>query len=118
MRRVIFSAAILVSLFAAGTLSGQVTLSEEKWILPTYKVNPPDKNPMFFKGEGYQGAARYIYPLPLIDNLSNEKSDKAWKAIKLSNEFIELCITPEIGGKLWYGTDKTNGYNFIYKNQD
>ncbi len=103
-------------LFSEKNLSGQVSLSEGKWILPTYKVNPPDKNPMFFKGEGYQGASRYVYPLALLDNLSNEKSDQAWKAIKLANEFIELCIMPEIGGKLWYGTDKTNGYNFIYKN--
>jgi tetratricopeptide (TPR) repeat protein len=107
---------LLITLASAKPLMAQVTLSEEQWILPAYNVNPPDKNPMFFKGEGYQGASRYIYPLPLLDNLSNEKSDKAWKALKLSNEFIELCIMPEIGGKLWYGTDKTNGYNFIYKN--
>ena len=107
---------IVIVLAAVKPLPGQVTLSEERWVLPTYKVNPPDKNPMFFKGEGYQGASRYIYPLALLDNLSNEKSDQAWKALKLANEFIELCITPEIGGKLWYGTDKTNGYNFIYKN--
>jgi len=107
---------IVALLISGKQLSGQVNISEEQWILPTYKVNPPDKNPMFFNGEGYQGASRYIYPLPLLDNLSNEKSDQAWKVIKLANEFIELCITPEIGGKLWYGTDKTNGYNFVYKN--
>ena len=107
---------ILIIISSFKPLSGQVTLSEEQWVLPTYKVNPPDKNPMFFKGEGYQGASRYIYPLALLDNLSDEKSDHAWKALKLANEFIELCIMPEIGGKLWYGTDKTNGYNFIYKN--
>jgi tetratricopeptide (TPR) repeat protein len=116
MHRILFYSIILLTVYSVKPLTGQVSLTEEEWSLPTYKVNPPDKNPMFFKGEGYQGAARYIYPLPLIDNLSNEKSDKAWKAVKLSNEFIELCITPEIGGKLWYGTDKTNGYNFIYKN--
>ncbi|MBG0858006.1 MAG: DUF5107 domain-containing protein [Bacteroidales bacterium] len=97
-------------------LTGQVTLTEGDWILPTYKVQTPDKNPMFFKGEGYQGASRYVYPLALLDNISDEKSDRAWKTLKLANEFIELCVTPEIGGKLWYGTDKTNGYNFIYKN--
>jgi tetratricopeptide (TPR) repeat protein len=116
VRRGIILASILTILVSVRQLSGQVSLSEQAWILPTYKVNPPDKNPMFFKGEGYQGASRYVYPLALLDNLSNEKSDHAWKALKLTNEFIELCIMPEIGGKLWYGTDKTNGYNFIYKN--
>ncbi len=41
---------------------------------------------------------------------------KAWKALILENEYIKLCVTPEIGGKLYYATDKTNNYNFIYKN--
>ena len=107
----------MVFLFSHGiNLYGQVELSEQQWIIPTYKVNPPEKNPMFFKGEVYQGASKYIYPYKLIDNLSDEKVDKAWKALILENEYIKLCITPEIGGKLYYGTDKTNGYNFFYKN--
>ena len=94
----------------------QVQLSEQKWVIPTYKVDPPDKNPMFFKGESYQGASKYIYPYGLNDVISNEKEDHAWKALILENEYIKLCVTPEIGGKLYYGTDKTNGYNFLYKN--
>ncbi|HEY3388294.1 MAG TPA: DUF5107 domain-containing protein [Prolixibacteraceae bacterium] len=108
---------LMVFAFLNGkTLLGQVKISEEKWIIPTYKVNPPDKNPMFFKGESYQGASKIIYPYALNDMISNEKEDHAWKALILENEYIKLCVTPEIGGKLYYGTDKTNGYNFIYKN--
>jgi len=97
-------------------LTAQVKISEQEWIIPTYKVSPADKNPMFFKGESYQGASRYIYPYGLNDVIANEKSDQKWKALILENEYIKLCVTPEIGGKLYYGTDKTNGYNFIYKN--
>lgn len=97
-------------------LDAQVKMTEEKWVLPTYKVNPPDKNPMFFRGESYQGASKYIYPYGMNDVISNEKTDQAWTALILENEYIKLCVTPEIGGKLYYGTDKTNGYNFIYKN--
>jgi tetratricopeptide (TPR) repeat protein len=97
-------------------LVSQVTVSEQDWVLPTYPVNPPDKNPMFFKGESYQGASRYVYPYGLNDVISEEKIDKAWKALILENEYIKLCVTPEIGGKLYYATDKSNNYNFIYKN--
>ncbi|MCX6223925.1 MAG: DUF5107 domain-containing protein [Bacteroidia bacterium] len=108
---------LIVFVFLHGnTLSSQVKLSEQKWIIPTYTVSPPDKNPMFFKGESYQGASKYIYPYGLTDMMANEKTDQAWKALILENEYIKLCVTPEIGGKLYYGTDKTNGYNFIYKN--
>ena len=97
-------------------LTAQVKISEQEWIIPTYKVSPPDKNPMFFKGESYQGASKIIYPYGMNDVIANEKSDQKWKALILENEYIKLCVTPEIGGKLYYGTDKSNGYNFIYKN--
>ncbi len=102
--------------FNVPVLFAQVKLTEESWVLPTYQVLPPDKNPVFFKNEVYQGASKYVYPYALNDMISNEKEDHAWKALILENEYIKLCVTPEIGGKLYYGTDKTNGYNFLYKN--
>lgn len=107
---------LFIILLTRLNLSAQVTISEQQWIIPTYKVEPPDKNPMFFKGESYQGASRYIYPYGLNDVISNEKENHAWKALILENEYIKLCVTPEIGGKLYFATDKTDGYNFIYKN--
>lgn len=97
-------------------LPAQVKISEQDWIIPTYPVAPADKNPMFFNGESYQGASKYIYPYGMNDVISDEKTDRAWKTVTLENEYIKLCITPEIGGKLYYATDKSNGYNFIYKN--
>jgi tetratricopeptide (TPR) repeat protein len=114
--KVLLLCLITLSLLNIKDLFGQVKISEEKWVIPTYKVSAPDKNPMFFKGESYQGASKYIYPYALNDVIANEKADQAWKALILENEYIKLCVTPEIGGKLYYGTDKTNGYNFIYKN--
>lgn len=102
-------------LFHSG-LSGQVTVSEQQWRLPTYPVAPADKNPMFFKGEVYQGASKVIYPYAMNDVISNDRTEKDWKAVILENEYIKLCVTPEIGGKLYYATDKTNNYNFVYKN--
>lgn len=107
---------MIIMFLSVECLIAQVKISEEEWVLPTYMVNPPDKNPMFFKGESYQGASKYIYPYGQNDVISNEKSDHKWKALILENEYIKLCVTPEIGGKLYYGTDKTNGYNFHYKN--
>jgi tetratricopeptide (TPR) repeat protein len=48
--------------------------------------------------------------------ISSEKKDHSWKALILENDYIKLCVMPELGGKLWYATDKSNGYNFVYKN--
>ncbi len=108
---------LFVFLFvSANSVFAQVKISEENWKLPTYAIEPADKNPIFFKGESYQGASKVIYPYALNDMISNEKSDKEWKALILENDYIKLCVTPEIGGKLYYATDKTTGYNFVYKN--
>lgn len=99
-------------------LEGQVILKEEMWNLPTYEVAPAEKAPMFYTGESFQGARKEIYPYALNDIISQKKTEKGWKAITLENEYIKLCITPDIGGKLYYATDKTNDYNFIYKNNE
>jgi tetratricopeptide (TPR) repeat protein len=112
----LFVTFFLILFIYSEAITAQVKISEQEWIIPTYKVSPPDKNPMFFKGESYQGASKYIYPYGMNDVIANEKTDQTWKALILENEYIKLCVTPEIGGKLYYGTDKTNGYNFIYKN--
>lgn len=97
---------------------GQVKISEEQWILPTYKVEQAEKAPIFYTGESFQGARKVIYPYALNDVISKEMEMQSWKALMLENEYIQLCITPEIGGKLYYATDKSNDYNFIYKNNE
>ncbi len=107
---------MLIVLLLHSVANAQVRLTEEDWVIPTYPVLPADKNPMFFKGESYQGASKFIYPYRMNDMISDIKSDKAWKILTLENEYIRLGITPEIGGKLYYATDKSTNYNFIYKN--
>ena len=96
----------------------EVKMSEEMWTLPTYKVEPAEKAPIFFTGESFQGARKVIYPYAKNDVISHKKEMKEWQFLLLENEYIKLGITPEIGGKLYYAADKSNNYNFIYKNNE
>ena len=80
--------------------------------MPTYTVAPP-KNPIFFKGEAFR-SVRHYYPLKMNDQYTGERVEKPWKMVVLENDYIELAITPEIGGKLYYATDKGNDYHFVY----
>ena len=108
---------LILNGYAQSDSPSGVTLTE-KWIsMPTYPVAPPDKNPVFFRNEAYQGASKYVYPLKLNDQYANEKVEQEWQTLVLENEYIELGVTPQIGGKLYYATDKTNNYHFIYKNE-
>ncbi len=92
-----------------------VKVWEETITLPTYKMNPNDPNPAFFRNQSYQGASRVIYPYPLQDNFTNEKVDQQYNALFLENEFLKVCVMPEIGGRLFYATDKTNEYELFYR---
>lgn len=95
--------------------SKDVRAWEEVVTIPTYPEQTADKNPMFLEKRVYQGSSGKVYPNPFTDRVSNEKSDKAYKAVFLENEYLHLMILPEIGGRIHVGQDRTNGYDFFYR---
>jgi len=88
---------------------------EESITIPTYPVPPPDRNPMFLDKRVYQGSSGKVYPNPFTDRLSDHKIDQRYQAVFLENEYIRLMILPEIGGRIHVGQDKTNNYDFFYR---
>jgi tetratricopeptide (TPR) repeat protein len=90
-----------------------VRIAEE--IIPTYLPAAPDKNPMFLEKRVYQGSSGKVYPLPFTDRIAETATDRAWKAIWLENEYLKVMVLPEIGGRIHVAQDKTNGYDFIYR---
>lgn len=92
-----------------------VIVWQDTIVIPTYKLKPPEKSPMFFRNQSYQGASKVIYPYPAQDNLTNKKVDKSYKALFLENDYLKVCILPEIGGRVFYATDKTNNYEIFYR---
>jgi tetratricopeptide (TPR) repeat protein len=92
-----------------------VRCTEEQVVIPTYPVQDPDPNPMFFETRVYQGSSGKVYPNPFTDRVSLEKKDATYRAIVLENEFVHLMILPEIGGRIHTGLDKTNHFDFFYR---
>ena len=41
--------------------------------------------------------------------------DHTYKEVYLENEYLRIGILPELGGRIFEGLDKTNNYNFIYR---
>ena len=91
-----------------------VSMGEEKISLPTYQLGPAEKDPIFFTGRVYQGAEGYIYPYPLYDVLTDKKAPKDYNILRLKNEYVNIGVLPEIGGRILQATDETNGYHFFY----
>ena len=101
---------------ASMMLSAQeVTVKTEPLVLPTYQIGAPDVNPIFYTGRVYQGAQGHIYPYPLYDVLTDNKVDQTYNAVYLENQYLKVCVLPEIGGRILSATDKTDGYEIFYR---
>ncbi len=87
----------------------------EKVVIPTYPVGEPDTNPFFYHGRKYQGAKGPVYPYAMLSKLSDAKEDREYQAVYLENEYVKISVLPEMGGRLLSATDKTNGYEFFYR---
>ena len=94
-----------------------VRIWEEKLTIPTYALGEAEKNPMFCENRSYQGGKGTVYPYPVIEQISEEKSDRDYQAVYLENEYIRLCVLPELGGRIYRAYDKTNDTDFVYYNQ-
>lgn len=100
---------------ATGFTKSSVTICEKELVIPTYKIGKPDPNPRFYEGRAYQGAQGRVYPYPMMDRLTDKCEDKAYNAVYLENEYVKICVLPEIGGRVFEAVDKTNGFDFLYR---
>ena len=85
-------------------------ITEESVNYPTYFFGDPNPLPSFIFNPK-------IYPYHKFQGYEFQKSDKIFKKITLENKWIEVEVFPEIGGKVWGAIDKSNGNEFIYKNE-
>ena len=93
----------------------EVRLWETNLVIPTYLAAPPSSVPRFYDGRTYQGAKATFYPYPIQDVLTDIKTNKSYQALFLENDYVQISVIPELGGRIWSATDKVNGYDFFYR---
>ncbi|MGN6417100.1 MAG: DUF5107 domain-containing protein [Pseudobacter sp.] len=89
----------------------------EKISIPTYGTGEPEKNPMFLEKRVYQGSSGVVYPHPVIEKIHDEKHDKEYTALYLENEYLQIMVLPELGGRVQRAYDKIRKRDFVYYNQ-
>ncbi len=94
----------------------QVKMVEKNYTIPSYDQKAPNVMPRFYEGKSHQGVQRRIYPYPYDDGITPNKIDKDYPMIHIENEFIDLAISPQLGGRIYYADDKSNDYNYLYNN--
>jgi len=106
--------ALFVSTLGAAASPG-VQLYQTNLVIPTYLAAAPSPVPRFYEGRTYQGAKATFYPYPVQDVLTDTKSNATYKALFLENDYIQISVLPELGGRIFSATDKANGYDFFYR---
>ena len=83
-----------------------VSVKEYQKEFTTYPFSDPDPVPNFTA----------IYPYFRFDGFTDQPIQKKWKVIEIENDYIQIMILPEIGGKIWAAIDKKTNKPFLYYN--
>jgi len=81
-------------------------LREYDRVFTTYPYSDPDPVPNMSR----------FYPYFRFDGFTDRPVQKKWKVVELSNDYLQVLILPEVGGKIWAAIDKSTGKSFIYFN--
>lgn len=98
---------ILYALLQPVYAQRRAVVKETTQTLKTYPFSDPDPvaNP-----------SNSFYPYFRFDGFSAKGIDKQWKVVSLENDYIQVTLFPEIGGKVWGAVDKVTQQEFIYNN--
>jgi len=99
-------------LLSLSLVTAQVHVWQGTLSLPTYEEGAPDPNPPF---DQYANT-RFNYPYTLRHNLTDHRTDHAWRAVFLENEYLKCSVLPDLGGHLYSCTDKISGKPMFYEN--
>ena len=96
--------------FTLNAQERRAQISEDVRIIETYPFADPNPVPILVTDDR-------LYPYHRFEGYSHNSEAAEWKVIHLENEWIELWVLPEAGGKVWGARVKETGHEFIYRNE-
>jgi len=98
------------------SVNGKTECRVVRMVIPTYPEPEKEKLPMYCETRVHQRTSGRVYPNAIVNNVVRDhKEDREYAAIIIENDFIELIILPELGGRIFAAKDKSNGYDFFYR---
>ena len=85
-------------------------ISEDVRVIETYPFADPNPVPILASDDR-------LYPYHRFEGYAHRSEAVEWKVVHLENEWIELWVLPEAGGKVWGARVKETGHEFIYRNE-
>ena len=103
---------ILVLGMCSSVLRGGTARAWEGTVdLPTYLLGAPDPSPPFPVINPHN-----VYPYPMLDDLTDRREVKTYRALFLENEYLRATILPDVGGRLYSLYDKVRNREVFYRN--
>ena len=107
------SALLIAALLVNSEVIGQKSvIKEESRSILTYPFSDPNPVPAM----AVSSMASPFYPYFVFDGYTDQGIKKEWKVISLDNDFINVTVLPEVGGKVWGAIEKSTGMEFVYQN--
>ena len=99
--------ALAALLLCAGPATGQTArISEAVRTLETYPFSEPDPVPVLARDPR-------LYPYHTFAGYAATSEPREWTVVTLENDWIEVHVLPEVGGKVWGAVVKETGHGFI-----
>jgi len=93
-----------------------VSVKESIEYFLTYTIGSPSIYPFYPEKRVYQGSSGVVYPFPVVDEIIGEVKKLPYRVVILENQYIEVMVLPELGGRIQMAYDKKRNYHFIYYN--
>ncbi|MCL6265451.1 DUF5107 domain-containing protein [Flagellimonas myxillae] len=100
----------LLWIISLSAVAQNATISEEIRQLDTYGFSAPNPVPILTENPK-------IFPYFKFEEYAHAPQKQGWKVVKLENQYIEVYVLPEVGGKVWGAIEKSTGNEFLYRNE-
>lgn len=88
----------------------------EQLTIPTYPEPGKEEMPLFSEHRVHQRSTGRPYPNKAVLEVNREtRIERSYTVVHLENEYLDVLVLPEIGGRIFAAQDKTTGYDFFYR---
>lgn len=88
----------------------------EQLMLPTYPEPGKEEMPLFSEHRVHQRSTGRPYPNKVVLEVNRErKIERSYTVVHLENEYLDVLVLPEIGGRIFAARDKVTDYDFFYR---
>ena len=96
---------------------GNASIRIESLIIPTYPEPAKEEMPLFAEHRVHQRSTGRPYPNKAVLEVNREvrEEERSYTVVHLENEYLDVLVLPEIGGRIFAARDKTTDYDFFYR---